>query len=127
MATIAYTQLPVPVWLAQQGVTIVQWASVGNTDECTPLPLGAHADRSVQITGSFDGATVKIEGTNSADLAYAPLTDPQGNDIAISSYPSGYSSKIEAISEATQFVKPVVTGGTSPSLTITMYVRKVAK
>ncbi len=127
MATIPYTQLAVPVWLGQLGVTIVQWADVGNADTCTPLPLGAHADRSVQITGTFSGGTVKIEGTNDASLAYGPLTDPQGNDIAISSFPSGYSAKIEAISEATQFVKPVVTGGTTPSLTITMYVRKVAK
>jgi hypothetical protein len=127
MATIPYTQLSVPTWLGQQGVTIVQWANVGNADTCTPLPLGAHADRSVQVTGTFDGASVKIDGTNDASLAYFPLTDPQGNAISISAFPAGYTAAGEAISEATQFIKPVVSGGTAPSLTITLYVRKVIK
>lgn len=124
MATVSYTKLDQPDWLGKQGVSLFQWANVGNTDECQPLDLGAHADRSVQVTGTFSGATVKVEGSNDASLAYGPLTDPQGNDIAIASFPSGYSAKLEAISEATRLIKPVVTGGTSPSLTITLYVRK---
>lgn len=124
MATVSYTKLSQPSRLGPQGVAVFQWSGVTSADECQPLDLGEHSDRSVQITGTFSGATVKVEGSNDASLAYAPLTDPQGNDIAISSYPSGHVSKIEAISEATRLIKPVVSGGTSPSLTITLYVRK---
>jgi hypothetical protein len=41
------------------------------------------------------------------------LTDPQGNDLNIT------TAKIEAISEATRFVRPVVTAGDgTTSLTV---------
>ncbi len=124
MATITPVQLPSLPWFTEQGGVIVQWQNVGNTDTCAPIELGTHTDRSVQITGTFDGGSVAIQGSNEASLPYAPLTDPQGNDIAISSYPSGYTSKIEAVSEATRYLKPAVSGGTAPSLTITLFARR---
>lgn len=124
MADIRPVQIPIPDWLAQQGGVIVQWREVGNADTCLPADLAGHTDRSIQVTGTLDGATVSAQGTNDASLAYAPLTDPQGNDIAISAYPSGYSSKIEAVSEATRLFRPAVTGGTAPSVTITLLARR---
>lgn len=124
MADIKPVQLPVPSWMTEQGTVIAQWANVSSSDVCLPVDLAGHTDRSIQVTGTLDGATVSAQGTNDAALAYAPLTDPQGNDISIASYPSGYTSKIEAVSEATRLFRPAVTGGTAPLVTITLLARR---
>ena len=100
-----------------------QWIDMPADEVGDPVALPRHADRSVQITGSFDGASLRIEGTIDGD-AWAPLTDPQGNDLVVGSYPAGYTSKIEAISEAVVAVRPrTVGGGASTALTITLFAR----
>jgi hypothetical protein len=95
---------------------------LGPGDDGEAVALPRHADRTVQVTGTFGGATVKIEGTLD-DSTWAPLTDPQGNVLTFTSYPAGYSSVIEAISEAVVAVRPVVVGGTGTNLTITLFCR----
>lgn len=95
---------------------IVSWSNLAGTDSGTPVNIGEYYDRSVQISGTFGGATVTIEGSNDG-VNYLPLTDPQGNAI------SKTTASIEQIMELTRFIRPVVTGGTGSNLTITMYVR----
>lgn len=99
-----------------------QWVMPADeTGEGVALPR--HADRSIQISGVFDGATLRVEGTIDGD-AWAPLTDPQGNDLVVTSYPAGYTSKIEAVSEAVVAVRPrTVGGGASTALTVTLFAR----
>lgn len=127
MANITPTELPAPDWLTIRGVNVYQWAHIGTADTPLPLDLGSHADRSVQVSGTLSGATVKIAGTNAADVPYAPLQDGADNDIAVSSYPSGFSSRIEIIAPATRFIKPVLSGGdVSTAATVTLYVRRNA-
>jgi hypothetical protein len=73
---------------------------------------------SVQVVGEFGvGGVLRIEGSiNGTD--YAPLTDPQGNNLDIS------TAKIEAISELVRWIRPrVVSGDGSTALTIIMLLK----
>jgi hypothetical protein len=83
-----------------------------------PVLLADFADRSVQITGTPDGATLKFQGSN--DLStFVSLTDPQGNAIEKT------AAALEQVMENTLTVKPVVTGaGVSTDLDVTLIARR---
>lgn len=97
---------------------IATWSAMQNGDDGQPIELANFADRSVQVVGIFgSGGKVRIEGSiNGTD--YAPLTDPQGNDLDIS------AAKIEAISEAVRWIRPrVVAGDGTTSLSVSMLLK----
>lgn len=68
------------------------------------VSLPEYADRSVQVIGTFDSATVVLQGSNDG-TNWVTLTDPQGNVI------SATSAKLEQIEEATLYVRPSTSGG----------------
>ena len=75
------------------------------------------ADRSVQIGGTVGGATVTLKGSNDGSN-WEILNDPQGTPISVS------NTAIVGISEITRYVKPEVSGGSSPSVTVTMLIKR---
>lgn len=102
----------------------VVWPLVTNADTCGPIQMSTAADRSVHAFGTFNGASVAIHGSNeatndsSAVTSFVALHDPQGIAIAIT------TANIEEISEVTNWIKPVITGGGgSQSVTVAMTVR----
>lgn len=97
-------------------VYIATWAAIGDADTCTAIPMSGAADRSVQITGTFGSATIDIQGSNDG-TNYAVLTDPQGNTI------SKTSASLEQIMELTRYIKPVTTGGSSSSTTVSLLLK----
>jgi hypothetical protein len=68
------------------------------------LEMTAWSDRSVQFVGTFDSATVVLQGSNDG-TTWVTLTDPQGNAI------SKTAAGLEAISELTRYVRPSTSGG----------------
>lgn len=117
MATIAHTIDAIKTY--GDRAHVVSWAlltaanEVGNAVEMT-----GSADRSVQIIGTFDSATVVIQGSNDG-TNWASLTDPQGNAI------SKTAAALEAISELTRYVRPLTSGGGgSQSLTVLLLVKR---
>lgn len=85
--------------------SLVSWTGLLNGDDGSPVQFGAFTDRSIQFVGTFGtGGTIVLEGSNDG-VNYVALTDPQGNSI------SKTSASIEAISEATRYVRPRVTAG----------------
>ena len=85
--------------------SLISWTGLGNGDDGEPLQFGAFTDRSIQFSGTFGaGGTIVLECSNDG-VTYAPLTDPQGNPI------SKTSASLEAISEATRYVRPRVSAG----------------
>ena len=93
---------------------VATWAALAVGDDGTPLPFSQYTDRSVQVFGIFDGATLRIEGSNDG-TNWSTLTDPQGNDLLIT------TSKIEMVTEASAFIRPIVIGGgVSTELTVCM-------
>lgn len=99
---------------AESGSFVATWASVTEADTCNPVAFGGAPDRSVQVSGTFGGTSVGLQGSNDGSN-YAVLTDPQGNNLAIT------AAKIEAVSELTRYMKPVLTGGASVSVTVSLF------
>lgn len=101
------------------GVVLASWSGLLNGDDGAPLEAVGHADKTVQITGTFGvGGTIVIEGSNDG-TNYATLTDPQGNAI------SKTAAAIEMIAEHTRYIRPRVTAGDgTTSLVVTMMGRR---
>ena len=113
MAVIPYTITPNP----DARSFVVKWLLVTENDTCAAVQLPAYPDRSVQVTGTFGSATVLIKGSNDG-TTYATLNNPA--DAALSFTATG----LEGIAEATAYLQPSISGGTSQSLNI--YVNMVA-
>lgn len=78
-------------------------------------------DRSVQFAGTFGGATFNIQGSDDG-INFSNLHDPVNNTI------SATSNGIFQIMEATQYLKPVQSGGaigtTSVTVTLNLTVKR---
>lgn len=80
----------------------------------TAWDVASLTDRTVQVSGTFDSATVVLEGSNDG-TTYATLKDPFGNAVSFTA--AGMAQTVESC----RYVRPRHSGGTSvESLTITM-------
>jgi hypothetical protein len=108
--------------MLDSGVELVTWGPCAAGDVCVPIDRTsgimaymAQSDRSVDIDGNFNGATVVIQGTNQwPDTGkFKPLRDPAGNSLSFS------TSDIRQILEIAAAIVPVISGGTGlTSLTV---------
>lgn len=99
-------------------IIVVQWEEMANGDTGAPVKFPQHADRTIQVTGTFGaGGNLRWQGSND-ESNYATLTDPQGNALDIT------TAKIEAVTELTLAARPNVTAGDgTTSLTVTLMAR----
>jgi polygalacturonase len=120
MATIASTVTPMAAF-GERKCHLVSWTPLTFTgsDVGAAIEMGASADRSVQVTGTFGaGGSVTIEGSNDG-TNYHTLNDPQGNALAVT------SAKTEQVMELTRYIRPRITAGDgTTSLTVTMFLRR---
>lgn len=93
------------------------WSGVTESDTCAPVAMSGYADKSIQVFGTFGGGSVALQGSNDSGTTYAPLNDAGGTVIAIT------SAKIKSVLENTEWMKPVISGGSSQSLSIAMVTR----
>ena len=101
-----------------QKAYVAHWDNITTADECAPVQSAQYTDKSVQVFGTFGvGGSVAFQGSNDG-TNWATLTDPQGNPLSFT------APKIEMVSEATQFVRPVVSGDGSTSLTVLLLVKE---
>lgn len=100
MATIEYTNAPTKTSVA----FVAQWEHITGSDVGAPLMGAQYTDKSVQVVGNFGAGTLEFQGSNNG-VDWAVLTDPQGNNLNFT------QPKIELVSEATVYVRPVVSGG----------------
>ena len=114
MATIQPTMTVIPGGKAR----LYTWA-LGAGDDGAPVEAVEFADRSVQVSGTFGGASVVIEGSNDS-ASYGTLTDPQGNDLAI------VGAKVEMITEVTRLIRPRVVAGAATAVTVSLIARFTA-
>jgi|SRR6185369_1883936 len=101
-------------------VQVAKWNPLTTTDDAgEAVALAGSADRCVQFSGEFDGATAKLWGSNFAspdpatDLDWFQLTDAQGNPITRTD-PGG-----EQVLELTRWIRPKITGGGASTAIIT--------
>lgn len=119
MATRAATITNPNYMLADDGVQIVQWTGLLNGDDGAPVELATHADRSMQITGTFGvGGNVIVEGSNDG-TNYAQLSTPASVAIAFT------AAGIKGILELPRYIRPRVTAGDgTTTLVATLLVRR---
>lgn len=97
-----------------RGAVKIEWTGLTQDDEGSPCTAIRYRDKSVGVFGTFDTATVTIEGSmNGSD--WVTLKNPLGDPLTFS------SEGIEAILENPLFIRPVVDdSGTSADLTVVL-------
>lgn len=98
-----------------QTANVASWSNLASGDVGQSIQMPAHADRSIQVDGTFGGSTVSIEGSND-DINYYTLSDPQGNPLTL------LSGKLKQILEVTRYIRPKVVGGAGASVKATILV-----
>jgi hypothetical protein len=109
-----------PTFLREGDRTIiVTWAALATGD--TGAPVGVDlldfADRSIQWSGTFGGATATWQGSNDG-TNYLPLTDGNGTALAVTVV------DLQQIYEVTRLQRPSVAGGAGVAITATMFARR---
>lgn len=96
--------------------TIVKWDAAKTADNATLQvyePDYSLDVASMQVTGTFGGATVKMMASNDG-TNFVQIGDAGGTAIALT------AAGIEEISSGFRYYKPDVTGGTGDDLDITL-------
>ena len=85
-------------------VAVTTWSSMAASDDGQAVRLAVYSDRSIQVTGTFGGATVTIGGSNDG-VTYFALTDTGGSQLVLT------EAALKQIVELPVFIKPRITGG----------------
>lgn len=87
----------------------------GDVGNAYQIPYWA-SSMTVQVTGTFNSETLTLQGSNDG-TNWFPLTDPQGNNIALT------SDKLEVIEEYPRYIRPSFSGTTGGDLDVLLFVR----
>jgi hypothetical protein len=85
-------------------VAVTTWAPLAADDDGAPVRLAVYSDRSIQVAGTFGGASVTIGGSNDG-ITYHALTDTAGDSLTLT------SAVLKQIVELPVYLKPRVFGG----------------
>ena len=85
-------------------VAVTIWGGMAADDDGEPVRLAVYSDRSIQVAGTFGGASVTIGGSNDG-LTYHALHDTSGNAMTLT------EGNLQQIVELPVFLKPRVFGG----------------
>lgn len=103
---------------------VITWTLTDSDNYGQALEMPGSADRTIQLTGTFGGGTVVMQGSNllspteGTDTDWFNLTDPQGT--AISKTTAGG----ESILELTRWIRPKITGSTGAALVASLLVKR---
>lgn len=112
---------PVSSLLTSQGVRIYQWAAAAEGDTFAVVNLAGHRNAlmEIEITGTFGGATVGLEGSFDPDEAApaTPLINNAGDVIAATEAAFVLSGVNPTV------IRPTITGGSSAAVVVRVMVR----
>lgn len=113
MATVAYVS-DHPAFTSI-GISGYKWTPLTNANlDGSPLMLRRRTDRSVQVTGTFDGCTVTIQGSLDGTNWFT-LNDLQSTALTFT------SARLEGVSEICTFIRPLVSAaGAATSITVNL-------
>jgi hypothetical protein len=92
-----------------------QWTFTAS-DTGQALSMPTFGDRTIQLAGTFGGGTCIIQGSIDG-VNWETLTDPLGNLLSFT------SNDIATITEATRFIRPILSGASGPNLLVTLLSR----
>lgn len=98
---------------------VASWTNLRNGYDGSPIEMAQYTDKSIQVTGVFGaGGNLRLVGSNDG-INWFVLTDAKGTDIDIT------EPDIKFVSEATLYIKPLVTGGDATTdLTVTILLKE---
>jgi len=85
-----------------------EWALTDDETGAT-ASVGAIADKTVQLSGTFNGATAVLQGSMDGTTWFT-LNDSEGNPISTT------TATLRLITENPRYVRPVISGGTSAAI-----------
>lgn len=85
-------------------VAVTTWDAMAQNDDGEPVRLAVYSDRSIQLIGTFGGASVTIGGSNDG-INYHALNDTSGSPLTLT------DAALKQIVELPVFIKPRVFGG----------------
>jgi|SRR3954466_7942308 hypothetical protein len=91
----------------------VVWAAVTESDTFAAAAMPEYTARSVHVSGTFGGATVVLNGSNTG-TNYFGLNNMAGTAISVA------TEALKQVLEGVINYQPAASGGTSQSLTVTM-------
>ena len=102
------------------GVPVVKWTGVSTTSD-TPLKftMASGAIASVLISGTFGGATAKLQFSNDG-TTWTDLKDSAGTAVSGTA-----TAQFQQVGIYAAYIKPVVSGGTSDNIDFTVTLRNV--
>ena len=89
----------------QKHIMQVLWEGLANGDTGSWENVARHGDKTVQMLGTFSSGTLTMQGSNDGGTTAAPVTDPQGNNIAKT------AAALEAVLENPRAIRPSLAGG----------------
>ncbi len=103
---------------APSGVSVYLWETLTEADTCASVDCNGTSfiAGSVQVVGTFGGATVVLQGSNDG-TNWVSLKDVSGNAISIA------SAGAAEFSTAMLYIRPSASGGTSQDLDIYVSLR----
>lgn len=94
----------------QKRVVRIEWASLASGDVGLPVDMSHLPDKTVHVVGTFNTATVSLQGSNVGDgidtaTGFVILNDPQGNTLGFS------AAGVDAITQLTRWIRPSIGAG----------------
>jgi hypothetical protein len=94
-------------------VKVFMWTLSTADPQGDALVLPSHADKTIQVYGTFGSGTVDIQGANHpTSPTWSNLTDQSDNFLAFT------SAKIEVIIQNPYQIRPVISGSTGATVTV---------
>jgi hypothetical protein len=95
-----------------------RWTDYSTADTSTPIKVQNMQGLagSVQVTGTFGGATITLQGSNDG-TNFVTLKDSAGTAISVT------AAGMAEFSTAALYLKPTSTGGTADNVTVTLILR----
>ncbi len=98
-------------------VLLATWSAGATGDSGIGVQYVPFADACVQVTGTFGGGTVTIEGSND-NTTWATLNNAQGTALTFT------ATGLKQVTERPRYIRPAVTGGAASAIVVTLLMRR---
>ena len=105
----------IPTQIQGLKATTITWSGMATGDEGAAISTEGK-NLSVQVGGTFSGATVTMHGSNDG------VTFTSLNDLAVPGNACSFNSAgFKGVLQMPKFIKPIVTGGTGTGLFVILF------
>ena len=99
---------------------VILWETLTETNsDGSSVSYHGDVERSVQVMGTFGGATITIQGSNDGGIIWATLHDAAGANLDFT------VAGLELVLENARHMRPIVTGGAGVDVDVHLFTRSV--